>query len=84
MLLVNVCAMLLPQLDEQVLPPVIPAVCTTAQVNVPPAVLLKAILVVLPLHIETVEGVAVTTGIGCTVTTAVAAAVQLLAVPVIV
>ena len=76
--------MLLPQLEEQSLPPVIPAVCTTVQVNAPPAVLLKAILVVLPLHIETAEGVAVTIGIGCIVITAVAAAVQLLAVPVIV
>ena len=36
----------------------------------------------LPLHTDVIAGVAVTTGIGLTVTTAVAEAVQLLAEPV--
>jgi hypothetical protein len=51
---------------------------------VPAEVLLKAMLVAVPLQIDKLDGVAVITGIGFTVITAVVVAVQLLAVPVIV
>jgi hypothetical protein len=51
---------------------------------VPFAVLVRATLVALPLHITSTDGVAVKVGIGFTVTVAVADAVQLLAVPTIV
>ena len=50
----------------------------------PPAVLVNAMLGALPLHIDVTAGVAVITGIGFTVTTAVAEAVQVLAAPVMV
>ena len=67
------------------LPPLIPAASATLHAYVvPPAVLVSAILGALPLHIDTVAGVAVITGVGLTVTTAVAVPVQVLAVPVIV
>ena len=46
--------------------------------------LVKAMLGALPLQIEVTAGVAVITGIGLTVTTAVAEAVQVLAEPVMV
>ena len=46
--------------------------------------LVRLILGVPPLHNETVDGVAVMTGVGFTVTVAVVEAVQLLALPVIV
>ena len=49
-----------------------------------PAVLVKAMLGALPLHTDAVEGVAVNTGFGLTVTTAEAVAVQPLVVPVMV
>ena len=51
---------------------------------VPPALLVKAILGAVPLHIDTADGVAVIAGPGLTVTTALAVAVHVLAVPVIV
>ena len=78
--------MLLPQLDEHELPPVIPPVSATVQVyTVPPAVLLRAMPGLLPLHIAVLDGVALTEGVGLTVTTAVADAEQVVpAVPIIV
>ena len=51
---------------------------------VPDVELVKATLGALPLHIEGAAGVAVITGLGSTVTTEVAVAVQVLAVPVMV
>ena len=85
LLLVSVWAIVLPQVDEQLLPPDIVPVSTTVQVYaVPPAVLVNAMLGAVPLHIETAFGVAVMTGIGSTVITTVAVAVQPSAVPVIV
>ena len=52
--------------------------------TVPPTVLVNATLGALPLHTDGVAGVAVITGLGSTVTTEVAVAVQVLAVPVMV
>jgi hypothetical protein len=49
---------------------------------VPEVLLVKAILGALPLHIATLDGVAVIDGIGLTVIDAVAEAVQVLAVPI--
>lgn len=51
---------------------------------VPAAVLVKAMLGALPLQMDVTDGVAVTTGIGLTVITALAVAVHVLAEPVIV
>lgn len=51
---------------------------------VPAAVLLRPILGASPLHIDTVDGVALIAGVGLTVTVDVVLAVQLLAVPVMV
>ena len=76
---------MLPHDDEQLLAPLMVPVSTTVQVYaVPPAVLVSATLGAPPLHIDAVAGVAVTTGIGLTVITTDAVAVQVLAVPVIV
>ena len=80
LLLVNVCAIGVPELFD---PPLIVPPCTTVQAYVvPAAVLVRAILGAVPLHIEVAAGVAVTTGIGFTVTTALTVAVHALAVPV--
>lgn len=51
---------------------------------VPPALLVKAMLGAVPLHIAVADGVAVMVGVGLIVTAAVADAVQVLAVPIIV
>jgi hypothetical protein len=85
LLLFKVCDIVLPQVDEQLLAPLIPAVCTTAHVNaVPPVVLVRAIEGAAPLHIDGADGVAVIEGVGLTVITTVVVAVHPLAVPVIV
>ena len=82
LLLFSVWAMGVPLLA---LPPVMPLLSTTVHAYVvPPAVLVNAILGALPLQIDVTAGVAVITGIGLTVITAVAVAVQVWAVPVMV
>jgi hypothetical protein len=66
--LLNVCEIEVPQEDEQLLPPPIPAPCARVQVNVLPAtVLVSAMFGAVPVQIEAEDGVAVSTGLGFTV-----------------
>jgi hypothetical protein len=77
LLLAKVWPILLPQDEAHAIAPEIPLPSVMLQVYaVLAAVLVKAILVAVPLQIVWLEGVAVITGIGLTVTTAVAVAEQ--------
>jgi len=69
LLLLNVSAIVVPQAEGQLLPPVMPALCETVHVNVLPATLLvSAIDGAVPVQIEADDGVAVAVGFGCMVT----------------
>lgn len=67
-LLLKVCSILVPQEDEQSLPPLMPLPCETVHVKVlPDTLLVTARLGAVPEQIEADDGVAVTTGLGSTV-----------------
>lgn len=64
--------MVVPQEEEQLLPPLMPLPCETVQVKVLPAtVLVRAMPAAVPEQIEADEGVEVATGFGWTVTSTV-------------
>jgi len=71
-LLLKVCAILVPQAEAQSDPPLIPLPCDTVHVKVlPDTLLVSEMPVEVPLQMDALEGLAVATGLGFTVTSTV-------------
>lgn len=72
LLLESVSAIVVPQEDEQLLPPLIPLLCDKVHVKVVAATLdVSETLGAEPLHMEAEDGIAAAIGFGCTVTSTV-------------